>query len=272
VINVREFDGSGDYVEFATGSIGGAFNDGTHGWTLLALAKPVLAGNVLNLLALGGIGGGTYASIYLATDGEIRIGTDNPSFNGLSSLHAVSGQWQLFAVTQPTGNGTPRLHRCPLGGAWQHANNTTGSFGTTTTGLLVNYFGRFRNGGGDYFGRQAVGAYWPRGLADAQLETIVNSSAQISETPGGAPTELWELGTSPITNLIGSAAQVSVSGTAVVSEDVPWTYGLAPPPEPPAEIHDPHLPTDARPGERPTTVADSELTTATSDRRRTEAT
>jgi hypothetical protein len=228
-VAVREFDGIDDRIVVDNGAIG-AIGNAAH--TLLIVGKPTtLAGGEAYLSVQ--TSGSNIIAMYddgLSGTGKLAWGDDNQYTGVICGV--TTTDWQILAVTKPAGTSLFTGHRSVVGsGSYTRTTTGTTMTGPATTPTEVE-FGSTRNGAFTSFKdyRLAVAAVFNVELSNGQMDTIVNSTANISAL---SPVGLWEFNqastATTVTDLTGGGAdQTIINGTTVVNGDDPtWTFAGA---------------------------------------------
>lgn len=228
-MSVRDFDGVDDQLVVDDGTTGAVFN-GAH--SIVFLCKPLTLNNNDRFYFQGkstGTGtGSNLGGFYQNSATNVTYGSDSADSD--ANLGTTS-DWLILGWSKASGTVAPRGHCKVLGsGSWTHAN------GGTTAANVATDPGSFVIGslGGSLYMhvRVAVVAFFTTELSDANFESIQTtpSTAQLSDLGAVAIWELNQASTATaVEDLIGTADQVSLTGTTVVEGDDPsgWTFGLA---------------------------------------------
>ena len=225
---VRTFDGVDDRITFALGSTGFAFGAGT-------CAVIVRRGRdaTSEIFMRAGASSTSTARYGLetnlaATVPNLRCG--NSLVAAASITVAVADGWVLLAATKATGTATPRFHKYSFASAtWTHedAGSTLGNSTAPTSGPTL---GAASNGSGPYQGDIAAAGIANTVLSDVALEAaVVSEAAWIAAFNVSA----WVLDqgstATTVVDDVGTSDQSAITGTAVLSDGLPW-LGPVPPP------------------------------------------
>ena len=161
---------------------------------------------------------------------------------GQSQGPALSaGVWYLLVVRKASGSVAPRFSVYNFtAGTWSHANGSSAQADWATPGAGGFIDTATNNTDGESFtGRLAMSAGWANNVkwaanttGDAQIEAA-GLEDDLANWTTAAPTGLWKWDVSVaagITDSVGSANQVAISGTAqVIGDDPPGFTGLTDP-------------------------------------------
>lgn len=222
----RSFDGTADYVRFATGSLnaiaGGAM-------TLAVILKRSANLTLDAIIELSMPSNFPQLTLAIKDDNNMRLmRIATPS--EIAIPITIADNWVVLAVCKAAGTSTPRGHKYVYDtNTWSHVNGaTTVGDASDIAGGWVQ-FGRQAIGPAmDFAGDMAVAAAWKRQLTDAQIERLPYS---LMAWWALAPDALWTLDQSStaraINDLTGNGAdQTTLSGTTVSTDSVAgFSYG-----------------------------------------------
>lgn len=230
---IRRYDGVSDQTVFDGGSLGATVNGS---FTLMAVVEPIATGGPNPVISLE-----TSTAVLAALSfngGNINLTGD------VDDSYAYVGLTQnvpwIIAASHTSGTNKPRFHAKPLvGGSWTHIDGSVTVVNKTSTVSTVR-IGSMRqfNGGAVYFGNFNVSAVAiiPAPLSDFSIEYVGSSLTSQAFVDVGASNvlELNQASTSTaVVPAVGSVAQVSQTGTSVISRGpATWTFGVTPPPPP----------------------------------------
>jgi len=226
VSNVRQFNGSSDYLE-----VGSGVTDSAYGTQIAILKKT--SDPTSNGCFFDRRGGSS------VLDENMIVRSNHPSDANQLAYVGASGTavfssftvtnadgWVILGVSKATGTATPRMHKCVLSSVtWTH-QNASGSVGNPTAASGWR-FGSTKSGSStyaDFFaGNILLVAYWD---ASSLSDGTVAGFSSLATILAASPTGLWLLnqsstGTS-VTEYNGTGAnQTAISGTTVVSDTIP---------------------------------------------------
>lgn len=223
---VRAFDGSTHEIILDDGGLG-AIASGPH--TMLMLVFPVDQAGITFYLGFSS-GATVLCSVMNRLSGAIEYGSSRGDVS--CSIGVTSGAWQVIALSKAGGTADVRGHRKVLGsGVWDR-DDSTSSLGDAAQDCDLVEIGCLQ--GADNMNFQgAVMALFNQNLSDVQIDGI-ETAASTQALNALGPIALWELNqasiATPVSDLVGTAHEVSKVGTTVVNGNDPaWTFGLAPP-------------------------------------------
>jgi hypothetical protein len=234
-VAVREFNGTTDLIQCATGGLSGT----TYG-TFAAIFK---TDDITTDHAIVDMhnSGGTFLWRPIGLTGANFI-MWNGDYSMLATPTVAITTWYLGVIRKATGTATPRFSFYNFGSTtWGHGDGTTARPDGTAPGAS----GTLRFGDGDnawWDGRVAVRAAWSNEVhwtADASGDTAIEAAglhASLQNWVDESPTALWPFNqasvATPVDDIIGGADQSSISGTTVVTDDDPpgFDFSLGPAP------------------------------------------
>lgn len=219
---IRRFNGTSDELRCSIGAanLTGAF-------TIAVLARPQAEDE------------GTLLSFWDATTERVAFGLNAVNqprlkIGGTTLTGAELGvepaptKYGLWAVTKAAGTAKPRWHHFGYGTSkWTHADDSS-TIGDPTT----QSGGNIRFGNGTTLGFEqadiASGVVWAKVLPDAELESLLTSSA-LASWLSLSPAAIWLFAQESIevalTDSTGNAAdQSAIAGTSVLAEAPPIPY------------------------------------------------
>lgn len=222
---VRGFDGVADSITVDDGGVGNT----NQAFTFVALFQTDEAGGASR--PIFGVGTtGTGVTMGRAGDSLGYYDNDEIAFPEVG-LGITVDTWFVVAMSKGAGVDAPRFHAKPLGsGSWVHDTSATAVTPPSATADRIT-FGRYPDGADDFFGRIAVAALFTSELSDGVIESI-ESNPTTAFLASLSPFALWEFNQASVADdvldLIGTADEVSVAGTHVVTDAGPggWTFGL----------------------------------------------
>lgn len=219
---VRQFDGVDDRITVAIGSLNFAFGSGS-GSTMAFIVRRLGSTGTRTIFHAGTATGSSKYSLE-ATNGvaplaRIGLGNVSPPTIQLS----LNDDLEIIAVSKATGTVVTRWHHFDFGtGVWTHENSsgTAGNSGTPATSAFFGAGPSAQFWDGDLAG----GAVWTVILSDAEVEALSVSWASWLSV---APVARWLFDqasvATPLPDDVGAADETAITGTSVVTEDIPWT-------------------------------------------------
>jgi hypothetical protein len=216
----RLFDGVDDQIVFPAP----AAMDGT--LTMLVVVKFATASGWASLIEMENSGGADRATI-----GRNPTLSNNLYWsNGIAALltggetMTSTTEWLVLGITKTAGTTTPRAHKCIVGGANSHTDQTgtIADAGTSVGGVLR------LGGNADWANiRLAAAAIWHgTALTDADFNSI-NAALTTQSIFDLSPTWLVDDADAFTADYVGSADQTSITGTTDDADDpAGWVYGL----------------------------------------------
>jgi hypothetical protein len=229
---VREFNGTTDYLQ--CGGTGSALADIANAYSIVGIIKPLVLAS-----------SGTFVSCARTTtvsplaemfdDSSSGVLGHNNYLDGTVSgnIGVTATEWQVLGVNKAAGDNIyPRFHQVVFGNPSEttHLDAIVSVGSQPADAWTITQFGRRGTGTNFKNYRLAVAAVFSYQLTDTDYETICNSASTAS-IAARSPLALWEFNqasvATTVVDLIGSANEITRSGTtAVTGDDPPWTYGL----------------------------------------------
>ena len=219
-MSVRAFNGAGDFITLAAGSV-----------------TPLDAGPI----TLFGVWKAnlTHAGAILCARGAINpVFGNNPFSDGseyftagtfVGRPYTFGDGWVITTWTKAGGNSMVRHHRCVLStDTWAHTD--TSAMTDSANGPVADItIGRWAASGDFFNGRIAAVAVYESVLSDEQIEALRNGMVAVMDA---APVGAWRFNQSnvgtAVEDLTGNGAdQSAITGTSVVTGDDPPSFNLS---------------------------------------------
>lgn len=228
---VREFDGVDDRLTVSAGTT--TLNSAS---TWMALVYPLSISPAADecYWSATDSGGAVLLALFHQSTNALDMGSDTVGDSAVAAFGLVANTWNWFGYSKAAGGVTPTFHRSTYGsGTWSHtAGGATEA--SPVNAITGHTFAAVAPAGGNYRDvRYAVVGHWNRAVANTDLETLSNATANFTAMNGGGPNALWDFnqastGTS-VTDLTGNGAnQSSINQTTVINGADPagFTFGL----------------------------------------------
>jgi hypothetical protein len=216
---VREFDGVDDFIRLSSGGISGL---GSGAWSIAVLIKKPATGF-----------GSPFHMNNAATPGTNRLAIETGNAQWLvhvgGAFVTLSGAvldniWQLAIHTKATGTVQVRSHYYNYDtSTWTHgtSGSSIGNAANAADSIQVGRFGTTD----ELTGKIAAVAAYDFAISDGQAETM---EAALQAWADLAPVGLWPLNQAsvgtPVEDLIGTADEAAITGTAVNTSDAPVPF------------------------------------------------
>lgn len=210
-----------------TTSIGGVVTTAAH--TLVAVFRRNTVNSWDGIISCEGSSSNQVRTSFEASDASaLSWGTQASAVSGTTATQANSTTtWYGAAASHGAGTASVNFVRRDLTTPGTVGNETTAaSIALSATQATKVLFGNW-TGSDPYDGWIGVCAYFNLALTVAQMtECFANRrTSDIWNNSAGRPVGLWELNTSSIVDLVGTANETTRTGVTLDATEVPpWTY------------------------------------------------